>query len=116
MKIHESGIEAGFFTVHLVLSEHGLDVVTDQPRVLPKGALDAVMARYGAELEPSARITKVDALYLDEGSTLHHVRHLARYDVIAKDFLVYERPGEAALCALANTVSAALVYLSKRAT
>jgi hypothetical protein len=83
---------------------------------LPDEALERVMQRYGAPIEDGTKLTDVDAIDLGGGDArLRHVRHLARYDVIAKDWLVYERKGQEALCALANTVAGALVHLARAA-
>jgi hypothetical protein len=76
-------------------------------------ALEAVMKRFGAPLEPAEPITTVAALDLGDGRAVRHVRHLGRYDVIARDFLVYDAPGREPLCALATTVSGALVHLGR---
>ena len=79
---------------------------------LPAGALAAVMARYGAPFDPEASISEVAALPLGDGRTLRHVRHLAGYDVIARDYLVYEAEGAETLCALSATVARALEHLA----
>jgi cob(I)alamin adenosyltransferase len=83
--------------------------------VLPGGTLAHVMARYGAPIEDGAKLTDVDALDLGGGARLRYVRHLARFDVIAKDWLVYEADGAEPLCALANTVAGALAHLTRAA-
>ena len=57
---------------------------------LPARALEAVMARYGAPFDPEAAIAVAGTLDLGDGRRLLHVRHLAGYDVIARDYLVYE--------------------------
>ena len=79
---------------------------------LPAGALAAVMSRYGAPFDPDATVSVVEALALDEGATLRHVRHLAGYDVIARDYLVYDAAGADPLCALSTTVARALQHLA----
>jgi hypothetical protein len=90
-------------------------VAEDGARALPPGALHAVLARFGAPFDAAARITEVAILELGAGEVLRHVRHLAGYDVIARDYIVYERPELDALCALATTVSAVLLHLSRAA-
>ena len=55
----------------------------------------------------------IATLRLAEGESLRHLRHLAGYDVIARDYLVYEHPNGEALCALAATVAAALLHLGR---
>lgn len=90
-------------------------VIEGSELALPEGAVDAVMKKFGAPIEPSEKVGEVAAMDLGEGATLRHVRHLARYDVIARDWLVYERPGAEALCAMATTVAGALEHLARAA-
>jgi hypothetical protein len=93
-----------------------LEIVSDTDAVaLPAGALAAVMARYGAPFDPDAAISVVATLALEAGAgaaTLRHVRHLAGYDVIARDYLVYQAAGAEPLCALSATVARALAHLA----
>lgn len=84
--------------------------------LLPDGALDAVMTRFGKPLEPSEPLTDVEVLVLEGGRRLRHVRHLARYDVIALDYLVLDVPARDTLVALATTVSGALLHLGRAAS
>jgi hypothetical protein len=79
---------------------------------LPEGALDAVMTCLGKELDPKAKLVEVDALDVGE-ARLRHVRHLAIYDVIALDYLVYDAPGREPLCALATNVAGVLGHLGR---
>jgi hypothetical protein len=79
---------------------------------LPAKALEAVMARYGDPFDPDAQIAVVGMLMLGAGRTLRHVRHLAGYDVIARDYLVYDAPEAAPLCALSTTVARGLEHLA----
>jgi len=79
---------------------------------LPGRALEAVMVRYGAPFDPEAAISVEGTLPLGDGRTLRHVRHLAGYDVIARDYLVYDAPGAEPLCAMATTVARALEHLA----
>lgn len=117
LRIHEATLQSGeLASIFIRMDGEVLALVSDEgTRVLPDGALDAVMARYGSPLEDQASVREVASLDLGLGRRLRHVRHLARYDVIAKDWLVYERPGEEPLCALATTVAAALDYLARAA-
>ena len=114
-KIHEFSSAAGSLSsVYLRVGQAGLEIVTDDGvRALPPGALAAVLARYGAPFDADVPIASVATLDLESGQTLRHVRHLAGYDVIARDYLVYERPDAEPLCALAATVSAALLHLAR---
>jgi hypothetical protein len=84
----------------------------DDVVALPARALEAVMARYGAPFDPEASITVAGTLDLGDGRSVRHVRHLAGYDVIARDYLVYEGPGTASLCAMATTVARGLEHLA----
>jgi hypothetical protein len=118
LKVHETTTASGDLSPVYVRDEGGALVVAtaegDFP--LPDGALDAVMARYGKPLEPGEALAGVAALDLGAGRALRHVRHLARYDVIARDYLVYDRPDGEALCALATTVAGALEHLARAAS
>jgi hypothetical protein len=103
-------------TVHLTTDIGGLAIVADGERLaLADVALDAVMLRFGAPLEPAEPIAEVARLDLGGGRALRHVRHLGRYDVIARDYLVYDVPGRESLCALATTVAGSLVHLGRAA-
>ena len=81
---------------------------------LPETALSAVMRRYGRPLADDAGQGSGGELGLASGARVFRLRHLARYDVIAKDYLVYEPPGEEALAELATSVSAALWFIARR--
>ncbi len=101
-------------TVHVVVEEGGLAIVAEGEKyALADVALDAVMRRFGAPLEPAEPIAVVATLDLGGGRALRHVRHLGRYDVIARDYLVYDVPGHEPTCALATTVAGALVHLGR---
>lgn len=115
MKIHETTQADGSIAPTHLRSASGAIVVESEGTTLPlpDGAIARVMARYGAPIEEGTKLTEIDALDLGDGARLRHVRHLARYDVIAKDWLVYEARGQEPLCALANTVAAALVHLAR---
>lgn len=117
MKIHETTKPDGSLSaIDLRVGTAGLEIVADDGAFeLPEGVLARVMERYGAPIEVGAHLVDVDAIEIEHGVRLRHVRHLARYDVIAKDWLVYERDGLEPLCALANTVARALDHLSRAA-
>lgn len=118
LKIGETTREDGtLVAVHLHLDGEDLALETGGVVApLPAGVIEPVLRRYGMPLEPDADVTEVGRLELGSATRLRHVRHLARYDVIAKDWLVYERPGEEPLCALAVTVAGALAHLARAAT
>lgn len=114
-RIHEFSSASGELSEVALRIGHGqLEIVVDgQAWPLPAGALGAVLTRYGAPFDAAARIAPVASFALGEGEVLRHVRHLAGYDVIARDYLVYERPDNEALCALAASVAAALLHLGR---
>ena len=114
-KIHEFSSASGELSaVYLRVGAAQLEIVSDDGAwVLPQGALHAVLARFGAPFDGAALSSTVATLELAEGESLRHVRHLAGYDVIARDYLVYQHPSGEALCALATTVAAALLHLGR---
>lgn len=115
MKIHET-FDANGVLAEVHVTCDGAELVLADPDgrfVLPRGALDAVMKRFGAPLDPDASIVEVTRLDLPDGGRLRHVRHRSTFDVIARDYLVHERPGHAPACALATTVAAALAHLAR---
>jgi hypothetical protein len=117
LKIHETTSASGALSAVYVQASNGaLALVTDDGTFpLPEGALEAVMLRYGAPLDPASHLVPVATLALGEGRALRHVRHLATYDVIARDHLVYDAPGKEPLCALATTVAGAFDHLARAA-
>lgn len=117
LKIHEQTTSQGDLSpVFLRLSEGRLQIVAqDGAFAVSQAALDAVMSRFGAPFDVEASIRVVATLELDEQRSLRHVRHLAGYDVIARDYLVYEQRGQESLCALSATVTAALLHLGRAA-
>lgn len=122
LKIHETTKSDGSLApVYLRVADGDVELVTEElgdeggAVVLPGDVLARVMTRYGAPLELGMELSEVDRLELGGGARIRHVRHLARYDVIAKDWLVYEAEGEEPLCALANTVATALGHLARAA-
>ena len=52
---------------------------------------------------------------LGDAGVLYCIRHRGRYDVIARDFVVWAAPGREPVAELATSVSAALVHLAKAA-
>jgi hypothetical protein len=115
LKIHEfSSASGALSSVYLRRLDEELELVCDDDVwPLPRGALEAVLSRYGAPFDEHARSSAIASLKLSQGERLRHVRHLAGYDVIARDYLVYERPEREALCVLAATVAAALLHLGR---
>lgn len=114
-KIHEFSSPSGELSAVYLLRNQGLlEIVSDDGAwPLPEAAVRAVLSRFGAPFDASARISEVSRLELGDGETLSHVRHLAGYDVIARDYIVLERADGEALCAMATTVAAALLHLGR---
>jgi len=81
--------------------------------VLPILAVDRVMTRYGRPLEDGlANDGDLDgSIALAGGYRLRSFRFHAIVDAEARDYLVWERPGEEPLAAIAATVAAALKFL-----
>lgn len=113
LKIHEFILPSGELArVCLRRDDQRLVLVSDDGELaLPEGALRAVMVRYGAPFDEQAMSQSQGSLELGAGASLRHVRHLAGYDVIARDYLVYSEPGLEAVCAMATNVAGALRYL-----
>jgi len=91
-----------------------------EPNFLPlvPGAVQRVMLRYGGVLSEELMST-IDGLApnltLEDQSTLSSFRFRPRYDVIAKDYLVWRRAGEPPRLELAVSVAAALTHLGRAA-
>jgi hypothetical protein len=119
LKIHEMTTATGALAavyLRVRVADGDLELVAeDGAFVVPHYAFRRVMERYGAALEDGAQLDEVAGLDLADGTRLRHVRHLARFDVIAKDWLVYEPRGAEPICALANTVAGALGHLARAA-
>lgn len=117
LKVHETTKADGSLAPVFLTVEDGIAAIASEEGtfVLPDGAVEAVMARFGKPLEPSEPLVDAGALELSDGSVLRHVRHRARYDVIARDYLVYEASGREPMCALATTVAGALEHLGRAA-
>jgi hypothetical protein len=115
LRIHEFSSAVGTLSsVYLRMVDDEVVIASEQGAwQLPRGALAAVLERYGAPFDGRARSTEIAQLRVNEGECVRHVRHLAGYDVIARDYLVYERADGEALCALAATVTAALLHLGQ---
>ncbi len=114
-RIHEFSSASGkLSSIYLRASDEQLLIVSDEDAwPLPHGAVSAVLSRFGAPFDEHAHSTLIATLQLPRGDSLRHVRHLAGYDVIARDYLVYQQPNGEALCALAATVAAALLHLGR---
>ncbi|HEY6036906.1 MAG TPA: hypothetical protein VIV58_21655 [Kofleriaceae bacterium] len=75
-------------------------------------AVDRVMCKYGLPLDASIRLDG-DVIEL-EGCKLRRLRYHAPVDAEARDYLVWEKPGEPALAVIATHATAALRYLVLR--
>jgi hypothetical protein len=115
LKIHETTAAGGDLSSVFLRAEDGaLFLVSDEATLsLPDCALDHVMKRFGGPLDPAQPLAEVARLDMGGGRVLRHVRHLARYDVIARDYVTYSVPGHEPLCALATTVAGALAHLGR---
>ena len=118
LKIHEvtdaSGELSGIYLDYETASESLVLVDTAGRRRLPFVALEKVITRFGAPFDPEARVTRVQSLDLGGGRRLEHVRHLAGYDVVERDYVVLElADGREAHCAHGATVAAALQHLAR---
>lgn len=113
LKIHEFILPSGELSgMYLARAGAELKLVGEDGELeLPRGALRAVMLRYGAPFDAELRSESQGSLELADGASLRHVRHLADYDVIARDYLVYEEPGLEPWCVMATNVAAALRHL-----
>jgi hypothetical protein len=113
LKIHEFILPSGQLSAVFLQQGPGpLLLASDDGELqLPPGALRAVLLRYGAPFDAEAMSHSQGGLELGAGATLLHVRHLAGYDVIARDYLVYSEPGLEPVCAMATNVAGALRYL-----
>ncbi len=117
LKIDETRTPTGeLSSVFLRIDDDALSLVDERGSfALPSGALEVVMRRYGAPFDDSdsRRLTRIASLVLGHGHALHHVRHLAPFDVIARDWLVYEHPDRERVCVLACDAARALTHLAR---
>lgn len=78
---------------------------------LPMAALDRVMVKFGRALDPEIPLVG-PTLDGGEGRVLRRLRFHAIVDAEARDYLVWERPGEEPLAVIATTAAAALRHLA----
>jgi hypothetical protein len=117
LTIHEWTAEDGARKTVRVTGTDGAIAVHagDEPGVeLPVLALERVMTRYGKALADGVELDG-PRLDLAGGRALHLIRHLARYDVIARDFVVWTTPEREPLAELAVAISGALLHLARAA-
>jgi hypothetical protein len=118
LKIHElTDAEGRLSGVYLRVPDgapEALEIVEESGALaLPPHALEKVLERYGAPFDSQAEIVNVAELSLAGGRKLRHVRHLAGYDVVPRDYLVLEGASPEPLCAMGATVAAALQHLAR---
>src|SRR5688572_3956880 len=90
--------------------------VEDEPGpqgTLSVAALDRVMVRYGLPLEDNVELDG-DALDLGDGRRLRRLRYHTPVDTEGRDYLVWERSGQAPLAVIATHATSALRYLVLR--
>ena len=91
--------------------------VVDDGRVVGELSCEtirAVMNRYAKALDDGIALCG-PSLDLGEDRRLVMLRHRARYDVIARDFLVFVTKDEEPRAALSTTIAAALIHLARAA-
>jgi hypothetical protein len=110
--LHERTLPDGGLEKTWLEVENGLlfFCVEGQPKAnVSHLVLEGVMRRYG---KPLADDVTVSGPRLDvDGCALSILRYRPRYDVIAKDYLVYRPTGGPPLAELATAVTGALAYL-----
>jgi hypothetical protein len=111
LTIHERlGEDGARETVEVGVEDGALVVsVAGVATLLPMEVLERVMERYGKPLEDGVALDG-PSIDLGGGSALRVIRHRGFYDVIARDFVVWEGVGREPLAELATAVSAALVH------
>jgi hypothetical protein len=117
LKIHElidSRGELSAVYLRVAESSGALELVTAEGSwPLPAGALQRVLERYGAPFDVQARVTPVGELQLGSGESLRHVRHLAGYDVVPRDYLVLSDGVGEGWCAHGASVAGPLLHLAR---
>ncbi len=115
LRIHETVLADGTLeTTCLSAGDDGIGVHIGNVRVatLPVEAVDRIMDRYGKPLADGIALSG-PTLALGGDRVLCMLRHRARYDVIARDFLVFSIPGAEPMVELATSVSAAITHLAR---
>ncbi len=118
LKIHELVGERGeLVAVYLRVREGVAPAIelVDADGVWPLSpqVLEAVLTRYGAPFDSEAATTEVAVLDLGDGRRLRHVRHLAGYDVVPRDYLVLEGGTGEAPCAMGAAIVGPLQHLAR---
>lgn len=115
LRVAERTEDDGALTpILLAVADGHLEIVVGSERLaLPEGAPRAVFARLGAPLDAGEPVCEIGRLELASGVRVAHVRHLDRFDVIARDYVVLEADGEPPLVATALPVVRALEHLAR---
>jgi hypothetical protein len=85
----------------------------EQITELPLSLVLSVFARYGKPLAAEILLTG-PTLALSDSIKVLHLRHLARFDVIAKDYMVLLAEGSEPCAELATGITAALSFLASK--
>jgi hypothetical protein len=117
IRIHESTRADGSLEPISLRENDGVLFLVDDrgEHPLPEQALAMVMERYGKAIDPPFPPI-LETLALPDGAKLVRFRHLALYDVIARDYLMYQVPEKEPVCELATGVTAALSHLARAAS
>ena len=115
--LHEShGSDGSPLRVELRRGQAGLELWYEgKVCELDAEVIFAVFDRLARELDDAVTL-EPHAFDLGGGASLRALRHLARYDVIARDYVVLERPNQVPLVELSTSITAALVHLAESAT
>jgi hypothetical protein len=117
LKIHETIDDRGNLSavcLRVAEASGALEIVTAEGALaLPPGALQRVLSRYGAPFDDQAPITPVAELQVGAGENLRHVRHLAGYDVVPRDYLVLSMGAGEQWCAHGASVAGPLLHLAR---
>ena len=89
-----------------------LHVEGEPKKDVPLQVLDVVMRRYGKALEDDVSIDGPRLVVADR--TIAMLRYRPRYDVIAKDYIVYRVAGGPPVAELATAVAGALAFIVRR--
>ena len=110
--LHERALAEGAFerTWLELESERLFLVVEGEPKKeVPLQVIDVVMRRYGKPLDDDVNVDAPGLVIADR--TIAMLRYRPRYDVIAKDYVVYTAEGGRPVAELATAVTGALVFL-----
>jgi hypothetical protein len=118
LKIHELTGERGELVAVYLRAREGnpptVELVdADGAWPLPPQALERALTRYGAPFDAELPVKEIAVLELGDGQRLRHVRHLAGYDVVPRDYLVLEGGAGEAPCAMGAAIVGPLKHLAR---